>query len=542
MRFSVNEQCRRNLMRGAALVFAGGVLAGCSSGSSRFGGGVDDIFTGSTDNQRQIIRKAPVNQPFPGDIAAAQPASQLSPAPHASVQRSALAPAPGSLATAPVAQAPALDTMPTGTTPPPAAVAQRPAPQPTQQPQLGAPPRQLTHPDPVAQPQRQQVAQPAPATQPRPVTQATDPAGWSRAGGSEITVREGETVYNLSRRFGVPADAILRANGMQSADALQAGQRIVIPAYNYSGTARVSAPDSDRNTANADAGPPVTPQGQAPRQVPAPVPAQDNVAVLPTAPKPKEPQAAPRDSAPAATASGASGTYVVQQGDSLYVIARKTGSSVEALKAANGLKDAGLIRVGQTLTVPAPGATIAAATPPPALDRTSTGTVAAPKPAAPAATPAPAAQQPTQAAVRKPIEEAVEADASVAPGGTGVGKMRWPVHGRVISQFGSGSGAAADGIDIAVPEGSSVRAAENGVVIYAGDGLKDFGNTVLVRHENGLVTVYGHNSQITVSRGDTVRRGQEIARSGMSGKAEMPKLHFEVRKDSSPVNPANYLE
>ena len=125
---------------------------------------------------------------------------------------------------------------------------------------------------------------------------------------------------------------------------------------------------------------------------------------------------------------------------------------------------------------------------------------------------------------------------------TGIGKMRWPVRGRVISNYGSGSGKSNDGIDIAVPEGTPVKAAENGVVIYAGDGLKDFGNTVLVRHENGLVTVYGHASSLEVKRGEKVKRGQEIARSGMSGTTDAPKLHFEVRKDSAPVDPSTYLE
>ncbi|MBE0693674.1 MAG: M23 family metallopeptidase, partial [Aquamicrobium sp.] len=122
-------------------------------------------------------------------------------------------------------------------------------------------------------------------------------------------------------------------------------------------------------------------------------------------------------------------------------------------------------------------------------------------------------------------------------------KMRWPVRGRVISGFGGASGGKAnDGIDIAVPAGTPIKAAENGVVIYAGDGLKEFGNTVLVRHENGLVTVYGHASELKVQRGQKVRRGEDIALAGMSGSADTPKLHFEVRKDSSPVNPVTYLE
>ena len=125
---------------------------------------------------------------------------------------------------------------------------------------------------------------------------------------------------------------------------------------------------------------------------------------------------------------------------------------------------------------------------------------------------------------------------------TGIGRMRWPVRGRVISGYGTGGGKANDGIDIQVPEGTPVKAAENGVVIYAGDGLKEFGNTVLVRHEDGLVTVYGHASELTVARGQKVKRGQEIARSGMSGATDLPKLHFEVRKDSAPVDPTSFLE
>ena len=140
------------------------------------------------------------------------------------------------------------------------------------------------------------------------------------------------------------------------------------------------------------------------------------------------------------------------------------------------------------------------------------------------------------------IEEA-KADNVETPDDTGIGKMRWPARGRVIAEYGKVSGGRKnDGIDIAVPSGTPVKASENGVVIYAGDGLKEFGNTVLVRHEDGLVTVYGHASSLAVSRGDKVRRGQVIASSGMSGSAEVPKLHFEVREKSVPVNPMTFLQ
>src|SRR5690606_6692830 len=91
------------------------------------------------------------------------------------------------------------------------------------------------------------------------------------------------------------------------------------------------------------------------------------------------------------------------------------------------------------------------------------------------------------------IEDA-QKDASIAPSSTGISQMRWPVRGRILSSYGQREGTAVNvGIDIMVPEGTPVKAAENGVVIYSGDGLKEFGNTVLIRHDNGLVTVYGHN-------------------------------------------------
>ena len=259
---------------------------------------------------------------------------------------------------------------------------------------------------------------------------------------------------------------------------------------------------------------------------------------------------------PTAKAPSAGGGYTVESGDTLSSVARKTGRSVDSIKAANGLTD-GNIRIGQTLVVPGAGSKPAL----PALPAQAQVAAAAPKPlAAPVAAPAAPAAAPAapQVATAKPAEAAaqtasytppkqtaraiVEDSEAEAPSGTGIGKMRWPVRGKVVANYGKGGGKASDGIDIAVPEGTPVKAAENGVVIYAGDGLKEFGNTVLVRHENGLVTVYGHASSLKVQRGQTVKRGQELALSGMSGSTESPKLHFEVRKNSSPVDPSTFLE
>jgi murein DD-endopeptidase MepM/ murein hydrolase activator NlpD len=250
------------------------------------------------------------------------------------------------------------------------------------------------------------------------------------------------------------------------------------------------------------------------------------------------------------------GAYTVQGGDTLHAISRKTGVNVEAIKQANNMKD-GTVRVGQSLVIPASSASMAqnvaanmkAKGPVDQVKTASTPPVEQPKVVAStapnAATTAPAASQadgqakpytPPQAS-EKVIDEA-EKDVASAPSATGASQMRWPVRGRVVANYGKGN----DGIDISVPEGTPIKAAENGVVIYSGDGLKEFGNTVLVRHDNGLVTVYGNASKLNVQRGQKVKRGEELGRSGMSGNATSPKLHFEVRKNSTPVDPSKYLE
>jgi len=255
----------------------------------------------------------------------------------------------------------------------------------------------------------------------------------------------------------------------------------------------------------------------------------------------------------ASRGSGNGGSYTVTSGDTLSSVARKAGTTVDNLKAANSLSD-GNIRIGQTLVLPSGSKPVASApiqvaqAPKPVEAKPAPSIAAAP--AAPAAAPQVATAQPKEetakpAAYTPPKQTAraiVEDSDAEAPGGTGIGKMRWPVRGRVIGNYGKAGGKAGDGIDIAVPEGTPVKAAENGVVIYAGDGLKEFGNTVLVRHEDGLVTVYGHASELKVQRGQTVKRGQELALSGMSGSTQSPKLHFEVRKNSTPVDPSTFLE
>jgi murein DD-endopeptidase MepM/ murein hydrolase activator NlpD len=131
-----------------------------------------------------------------------------------------------------------------------------------------------------------------------------------------------------------------------------------------------------------------------------------------------------------------------------------------------------------------------------------------------------------------------EAPKTAAPAADDKPEFRWPARGRIIQGFKSG---ANDGIAIAVPEGTAVKAAEAGVVAYAGSELKGYGNLVLIRHPNGFVSAYAHNGELNVKRGDTVRRGQVIAKSGQSGNVSSPQLHFELRKGSTPVDPTAYL-
>jgi murein DD-endopeptidase MepM/ murein hydrolase activator NlpD len=116
------------------------------------------------------------------------------------------------------------------------------------------------------------------------------------------------------------------------------------------------------------------------------------------------------------------------------------------------------------------------------------------------------------------------------------------VRGRIISGFGAkANGEKNDGINLAVPEGTSVKAVEAGTVIYAGNELANYGNLVLVRHADGWVSAYAHNKDILVKRGDKVRRGQTLAHAGMSGSVSSPQVHFELRKGAKPVNPLDYL-
>jgi murein DD-endopeptidase MepM/ murein hydrolase activator NlpD len=290
------------------------------------------------------------------------------------------------------------------------------------------------------------------------------------------------------------------------------------------------------------------PLAGSPNSLPAPPPVQRAA-----------PASASRMAAAPTRATQTSGVHVVAPKETLISIARLYGKPRSDIARANGIKPEASVRVGQRLTIPGVGqAKIkTAATAPAQTAGKPEGPLTPPKPAA-ASGPKPAPRQtvaeakPAAGKSGEPVATArmatsvadAAAEASKdTPAATGaVPTFRWPVRGRVIAGYGAKTnGQQNDGINLAVPEGTSVKAAEDGIVAYSGNELKGYGNLLLVRHANGYVTAYAHASELKVKRGETVKRGQIIALAGQTGTVNSPQLHFEIRKGSTPVDPMQYL-
>jgi murein DD-endopeptidase MepM/ murein hydrolase activator NlpD len=478
------EQMRNRVIeyRGRLLSHAAvaAVLAGTAAGCSADATRFHDpLFTGSTANQRQIISSG---QPMPPAIASSDGA----------VARSDLPPPAGAVASGGVISGP-------------------PA----------APPAQ-------------------------PVLAKGGSYGWSATGGEVITVGPGQSLETLSIKYGVPVAEIGKANQIHSPADVHTGKVLVIPV---------------RVALAPPAAPPAAPVHIA--------------KVMPAA----------AAASPVAKVRAGDTIHVVETGQTLYSIARQYGARVDDVIALNDLKPGQGIRVGEKLRIPAGGAPTAAVqavayapekpsqalgAPPKALGKliikngktvgaTPGGPAADAAPAKPAAPAIPAAPpQPVVADVPKiapaaaaapvgpavaPVQPAsLSVDAGVDPPSANGTSFRWPVRGRIISAFGSKpNGEKNDGINLAVPEGTSVKAAEAGTVIYSGNELAGYGNLILIRHADGWVTAYAHNSDLVVKRGDQVRRGQIIAHAGMTGSVTAPQVHFELRRGAKPVNPLDYL-
>ncbi|WP_332690263.1 peptidoglycan DD-metalloendopeptidase family protein [Devosia sp.] len=243
--------------------------------------------------------------------------------------------------------------------------------------------------------------------------------------------------------------------------------------------------------------------------------------------------------APAMPGAATNGfTHTIASGESLYTIARRYEVTTQALVQANNLSSPDKIVVGQKVIIPGRADLLATKAPTQVASATP---MAAP---APAQQTLPAAAPNTLQAATAPAATPVAAPVQIAsvpaaePAMSGSDKFRWPASGRVLVDFASSKGT---GINIEVPEGSTVKAAENGTVIYVGSGVEGYGNLVLIRHPNGYVSAYAHLQSMNVAKGAVVGRGDSIGAAGMTGSVTKPQLHFELRKGATPVDPLPLL-
>ncbi len=338
-----------------------------------------------------------------------------------------------------------------------------------------------------------------------PSSSAGGHGGWSATGGMAVIAATGESAAVLGQRYNVPEDALLRTNGFSSSAQIRPGTRVIIPVYSATGTmpATIASPRVARAEPKVETM--RKPHDHSARER---LLAKRDVPEPPKAHWVKGPQPAPVDDRKvAAEKKTAERKFAAEQ------------KAAEKKMAAD--KPRGHEKVVASLDH---------------ADKTATDRM-------PTERPMKMAKVEEEAPRRAPAVDPMPT-ASLPPAGSdklatnGNPEFRWPAHGRIIQGFKAGGN---DGINIAVPEGTSVKAAENGVVAYAGSEIKGFGNLVLIRHPNGYVSAYANNGSLEVHRGEQVKRGQTIALSGQSGNVASPQLHFELRKGSTPVDPTRYL-
>jgi murein DD-endopeptidase MepM/ murein hydrolase activator NlpD len=377
---------------------------------------------------------------------------------------------------------------------------------------------------------------------------------WSAEGGTPVTVGTGETTAILANRYGVPSDVLLKVNGFSSSSQVQPGSRLVIPVYRATAAkarpepethpvkeARVEPKPAPKHlAARADAREDDARASKASQKgarslaaKPTKLSKSDEKDLEKTAPikspekKVKTPDkkaklAAKEDEKPAVKgktqpAKTKPAKTAAKADDNAEKPAPKSKAQAKLAKAGP---------VAEPVETPAPTKGVGKA------EKREQAKVAVNEP------PAERAPAPERKVDKTTTTAAIAPAAEEKPSDAAHPEFRWPARGRIIQGFANGGN---DGINISVPAGTQVKAAESGVVAYAGSELKGYGNLVLIRHPNGFVTAYAHNGDIEVKRGDQVTRGQTIAKSGQSGNVSSPQLHFELRKGSTPVDPTNYL-
>jgi murein DD-endopeptidase MepM/ murein hydrolase activator NlpD len=313
---------------------------------------------------------------------------------------------------------------------------------------------------------------------------------------SQYVVQQGDTLSSLAQRYGISESTLVAVNHLPPPYTVRPGQSLSIPSTTEA---------SNLPGVTASAVPPPTPTGAVSSAPLPPPPGAPTATAIPGA---AQPVAVP-------TVSG-------------------SGVNSQALPPAAPLPTVPTT----TVVTPMPSA------PTIAPKATQTAVLPAQVPAQPLPPATKPAAVPTQPVVAAPAPDP-ETPASTVSGpaaGSGKGAFAWPVQGKVISAFGSSKdGTKNDGINIAAPSGAPVVAAADGVVAYAGNELRGFGNMILIRHDGGYVTAYAHNASLLVKKGDKVKRGQTIARVGATGAVFGPQVHFEIRKGTQPVDPMTFL-
>jgi len=353
------------------------------------------------------------------------------------------------------------------------------------------------------------------------------------------TVVVGDTLYALSRRYGPSVAAIANANGLAPPYQIQVGQRVVIP---------------------VDPAPPASVVASLPAATPPPSwspggPVGDPM--TPSAPLPSPPSSPPEpwmtlaplseqgmDTPPPQAGNDGTPAPIIEPGAGLLLTDPVPWAPADQTAASPSSSVSSPSAQGQVSAVPGPEsghpsrpASDDGVPVPPTRPETS-GAPGTARPQAWAPVAGPEASTPPESTVA-PSRPSAPVPAPPPRAGE---RFHWPVMGEIIGRFGgTEQGLHNDGVNIAVPMGTPIRAADNGVVAYAGNEIQGFGILVLVKHAGGWMTAYAHASRLEVRRGDTVKRGQVIARVGRSGSVDQPQLHFEIRRDAKPVDPLDYL-
>lgn len=321
---------------------------------------------------------------------------------------------------------------------------------------------------------------------------------------SSVTVGPGMTLYGIAKANHLSVQQLADANHLSTPYSVSQGQVLRIPGAHMAALPEAAAPVVKSKSVSL---------------------AQEEQSAVPAA-KPIK--------------SG--GSYTVTTGDTLFSIGRKYGVSPFAVADLNGLPHNKALALGQSLKIPGGArANVAQASPAKADSENTNGVVSDSANDKIATADGPAKKPASLALPKDAAQEPMAQTASAADPAPAL-TLRWPLKGKIISAFGAKpNGLKNEGINIAVPEGTNIQAAEGGVVAYAGNELKGYGNLVLVRHVGGYVTAYAHASQLLVKRGDTVKRGDVIAKAGQTGAVQSPQLHFEVRKGATALDPNKFL-